>query len=220
MNFLLAHRNASMAHALTLMLEEHDDIEVVGTVTKARGILPLAAETKPHLVLVDPLLPELDLEGLVSGLDQSTPSTGVVVIDGTNDPAHLQDAVESGARAYVSMDGEPEWVIRSLCSAAEGRVVIAGPGTGSLADMLDVDASGSTRERGPAGRLTDREIEVVNLVTEGATNDEIAETLIVTQNTVKVHLRNIFRKMEVRNRQQLTAHAIRSGLVQDAELVS
>ena len=220
MNFVLAHRNASMAHALTLMLEQHDDIEVVATVTKARDIVPLAAESKPHLVLVDPLLSGLDLEKLVDQVEQASPSTGVVMIDGSSDPAHLQAAIQSGAQAYVSLDGEPEWVVRSLRRAAEGRVLVFGPVTGSLADLVEVDAGESPRGDDPARKLTDREIEVVNLVAEGATNDEIAGTLVVTQNTVKVHLRNIFRKLEVRNRQQLTAHAIRSGLVPDAELVS
>lgn len=214
MKVVIVNRNVAATHALALLMEERDNVEVMAEVSDADEIIPSVTRTNPDLVLIDPELPQLDLKEVVDELQQLQSSVGVVVLTDSNEPEHLQDAVQSGARAYISMDTEPDELIHDLQLAADGQVLASGPAVDSLADLIP---DTSSQDAQISRDLSGREIEVINLVARGDTNKEIAEVLVVTENTVKVHLRSIFRKLGVRNRQQVTAHALQSGLVQDIE---
>lgn len=217
MNVVVARRTPAEARAVALMLEQQDDITVLAELSDEGQILRVVSDTRPDLVLIDPELARVKVADLVERLAATVPSAGVVILTGSADPAYVSEAVQAGARGYISMDTEPDDVIRLLRQAAKGPVLAPAGNAANLSDLVaDVRPGQDSLE--PESDLTEREIEVVDLVVRGATNRQIAEDLVITENTVKVHLRNIFRKLEVRNRQQLSTKAFQSGLVDNAEV--
>ena len=133
------------------------------------------------------------------------------MVAGVGDTAFLRVAVDSDARAFLSLDAQVEELVRDLELAASGQVVVSSPAARPLADLVYRPPDRPERQW-----LSDREVEVVYQVAHGSTNREVAEALNLTENTVKVHMRNIFRKLELRNRHELIAYAHRKGLAQHA----
>ena len=207
MSVVLAHRNAAVASSLAMMLRAHGSLNVAASVSRTEDILPAIQAERPLLALVDPLLPDFDLRAFVRDVERESPGTGVAVMAGVRSTSFLRVAVESGARAFLSLNLPVEELVRDLELAASGQVVVSSPAASSLADLVS-----RPPDRAKVTGLSAREIEVVHRVSQGSTNRQIAESLDLTENTVKVHLRNIFRKLELRNRQELIAYAHREGL--------
>ena len=200
----VANRNAAVAQAFALLLQQEDEFEVTADLTDGDQIVDVVADARPEILLVDPALPALDLGALVSEVAEISPETAVAVLTDSNDGSYLRGAVESGARAYLSMEGDAGELIQKLKLIAGGHVIASGSAASDLSALAGPSPQGSN------DGLSEREIEVVNLVARGETNREIADTLVIAENTVKVHLRNIYGKLSVRNRQELTAYALRS----------
>ena len=202
---VVANRNAAIAQALALLLQQEDEFEVAADLADENQIVGVVADTKPELLLVDPALPNLDLDGLISQVAEVSPQTSVAVLTDSVDGRYLKGAVESGAQAYLSMEGGADELIQKLKLIAGGHVIASGSAAKDLSELV------GTSSQGANDGLSDREIEVVNLVARGDTNREIADTLVIAENTVKVHLRNIYGKLSLRNRQELTAYALQTG---------
>ena len=198
----IANRNAAVAQALSLLLGREDRFVVAAEVSEREQVIEVVMDTKPELLLVDPALPGLDLEGLVRQVAVVSPGTAVVVLTDSRDVRFLKRAVESGARAYLSLEGDADELVQELKLIAGGHVIASGSAARDLSDLSGRSSNGTS------DGLSDREVEVVNLVARGETNREIAETLVIAENTVKVHLRNIYGKLNLRNRQELTAYVL------------
>ncbi len=201
----IANRNAAVAQALALLLGQTEEFDVVARLTDADQIVASVSDAGPQLLLVDPALPGLDLDVLIDEVSRVSPETAVAVLTDSGDARYLKGAVDSGAQAYLSMEGDADELIQKLKLIAGGHVVASGSAANALSDL-----AGTTSE-GSSDGLSEREIEVVNLVARGDTNKEIADTLVIAENTVKVHLRNIYGKLNLRNRQELTAYALQAA---------
>ena len=180
---VIANRNAAVAQALSLLLGREDRFVVAAEVSEREQVIEVVKDTKPELLLVDPALPGLDLEGLVRQVAGVSPGTAVVVLTDSRDGRFLKRAVESGARAYLSLEGDADELVQELKLIAGGHVIASGSAARDLSDLSGRSSNGTS------DGLSDREIEVVNLVARGDTNREIAETLVIAENSVKVHLR-------------------------------
>ena len=191
-------------------MTESGHCEVLTTASNARDALSAVRQTSPDVVLLDPELPEADLGGLIDEMRKAVPTAYVVALTGSSDPKYLRRAIDAGVTAYLSAAAEPEELIQKLRLAAKGHVLVTGRMATYLSDLTRTLAA-TSKGSGSAG-LTGREEQVVELATRGATNKQIADALVVTENTVKVHLRNIYRKLDVENRHQLTALTLQSGL--------
>ena len=187
---------------MALLLGQKEEFDVVAELTEADKIMGAVADAKPQLLLVDPALPNLDLDALVGEVAEISPQTAVAVLTDSSDARYLKGAVESGAQAYLSMEGAADELMQKLKLIAGGHVIASGSAASALSDLAGTVSEGSK------DGLSDREVEVVNLVARGDTNKEIADTLVIAENTVKVHLRNIYGKLSLRNRQELTAYAL------------
>ena len=200
---MIANRNAAVAQALALLLGQKEEFDVAAELTDADQIMGAVADSKPRLLLVDPALPNLDLDALIDQVAGISPETAVAVLTDSSDGKYLRGAVEAGAQAYLSMEGDADELIQKLKLIAGGHVIASGSAAHALSDLAGMTG-------GSKDGLSDREIEVVNLVARGDTNKEIADTLVIAENTVKVHLRNIYGKLSLRNRQELTAYALQT----------
>ncbi len=207
---VLVHRNPTMAMALALLLGESGQCEVLASASDPRDAVKAARRTSPQVILLDPELPDVDLKDLVHELHEAVPNVHVVALAGSKDPAYLRQAINAGMTAYLTTAAEPGELISKISLAAQGHVLVSGRMAADLSDLAQ--ATAVTTSHGGLADLTSREREVIELASQGATNRQIAEALVVTENTIKVHLRNIYRKLDVQNRHQLTALAHQSGM--------
>jgi DNA-binding NarL/FixJ family response regulator len=194
---------------ISLMCTRGDLVTIVGEAKTCREALASAQAQKPDVVLMDIAMP--DGNGLETALQirQCLPDTAVIMLTASELDEHVYEAVRFGAAGYLLKSLDSTELFDLLHAVAAREAVLTRAMAARLlkrAAFHDVPAVDSD--------LTEREIEVLHLVVQGASNPQIAEALCITINTVKVHLRNILNKLQVENRTQAAAHAVQSGLAQ------
>jgi DNA-binding NarL/FixJ family response regulator len=196
-------------HQLTLdgvrrTLEAVEDIDVVGTASSGTQVLPLVRGTQPDLVLLDIRMPGIDGITCLELLRKHHPDVKVVMLSAFSDRDQVETALAKGASAYVAKTVNPLDLPSALRQVHDGTVYhaigIAKPGHGA-----DDDPD-----------LTGREMSVLQALSRGLSNKAIGQEFWVTEQTVKFHLGNIYRKLGVANRTAAVHYAHEHGLVQHA----
>lgn len=202
------HRSPVIARSLCLLLsdEEQDatDIEWSGlaNLTATLGTL------SPDVLLADPTIEGLDVQAMVKAVqDNSETSVSLFAIDGTAD--QLGEAASAGAHGYISLNTPIDEFLASVQLLATGNAVATSDTSTTLADIVNE----SNELESSVSELTPREREITELVASGMTNKAMARRLDLSASTVTVHLRNIFRKIGISNRTELTGYAHRSRIV-------
>ncbi len=212
MRVLIADDHALFRDGLRSLLEARQ-IEVAGEAANGREAVELTRKLKPDVVLMDLTMPEMDGLTATRAICAEQPTVKVVVLTASEDDADLFEAIKSGAQGFLPKDLEAEQLFDHLVGVTRGEPALT---PGLARKLLHEFAHPSTgrRERDPDA-LTDREREVLELLVQGTTtNRELAERLVVSENTVKYHLRNILDKLHVQNRAEVIAYAVRHGLVE------
>jgi DNA-binding NarL/FixJ family response regulator len=190
-----------MLAAVRRLLDETPDFEIVGEVSVGSHVLPAVNETKPDVVLLDVRMPELDGITCLQRLRKQDPDVAVVILSSYSDEAQIAAARDAGARGYVVKTVEPVDLAAVLRSALEGSTFTVW----GVAAPSPAAATGS-----PV--LSEREAAVLEAVARGLSNREIGKHLWISEQTVKFHLRNIFRKLGVSSRTEAARYAYRNGL--------
>jgi DNA-binding NarL/FixJ family response regulator len=199
---LVADDHRLMLAAVRRALAGAEDFEIVGEVSVGSHVLPAAHETKPNVVLLDLRMPELGGLECLERLRKHDPSIAVVILSSYSDPAQIEAARSGGARGYVVKTVEP------VDLAAVVRTAVSG---GEFA-VYGVDASPGARSAA-GDDLSDRERAVLEAVARGLSNREIGRQLWISEQTVKFHLRNVYRKLGISTRTEAARYAYRTGLV-------
>ncbi len=215
MRVLIADDHALVRRGLRNLLEA-SGFEVVGEARDGREAVELAREHLPGIVLMDLTMPVMNGLMATRVLSAELPRVKVVVLTASEEDDDLFDAVRSGASGYLLKSTDPDLFVRLLGDVARGEPAFT-PGLGHK--ILGQFARPSTRGTVPPEEaLTDREREVLELLVRGVTSTAaLAERFVVSESTVKFHLRNILDKLHVRNRAEVIAYAIRHGLVPPPE---
>lgn len=212
MRVLIADDHGLFRDGLRSLLEARG-IEVVGEARNGREALDLALRLRPDVVLMDLAMPELSGLEATRLLSARAPATNVVVVTASEDDADLFEAIKSGAQGYIFKNLEADQFFPLLEGVTRGEPALSPGLARKLLREFGRPAVAAGQETGPAA-LTAREREVLELLVAGVTsNRELAGRLIVSENTIKYHLRNILDKLHLRNRAQVVAYALRSGLV-------
>jgi DNA-binding NarL/FixJ family response regulator len=195
-------------HRLVLMgmraaLSSAPDIRVVGEARSGRGVVDVALRTRPDVVLVDLRMPDGDGLWALKELRERLPECRVIVCSMLHDHQHVSQAVQQGAAGYILKTIDPDSLASAIRQTVEGTVFSAHALYPRRSGVLDT----------PEGALSERELEVLQLVAEGLANAAIGRKLWVTEQTVKFHLSNIYRKLGVKNRTEASRHAVREGLI-------
>jgi DNA-binding NarL/FixJ family response regulator len=188
-----------MLAAIRRALVGAEDFEIVGEVSIGSQVGPAVSETKPDVVLLDLRLPELDGLTCLTRLRKQQPKLAVVILSSYSDPAQIEAARAAGAVGYVVKTVEPvdlPAVLRTVLAGADFAVWGAAP----------------PPEAGSAPQLSERESAVLAAVAQGLSNRRIAEQLWISEQTVKFHLRNIYRKLGLTSRTEAARYAHRSGV--------
>ncbi|MDA8202219.1 MAG: response regulator transcription factor [Chloroflexi bacterium] len=185
--------------------------EVVGQASNGEEAVSLADKLRPDLVLMDVRMPGLSGLAATQRIRTDHPEVAIVMLTVSEDEDDLFTAIKAGAQGYLLKNLESAQLRSMLEAVSRGEAAIT-PATAAriIDEFLRPD-----RPRLPVepDRLTDREIDVLRLVTQGLRNKEIASRLGITENTAKFHLKNILEKLHAQSRTELAARAVREGLV-------
>jgi two-component system response regulator NreC len=208
---LLVDDHAVVRSGLRMLLENEQDIEIAGEAGTGREALSLIERLHPTLVLMDIGLPDMTGIEVTRQVKQLWPDVAIVALTIHEDEEYFFQMLQAGANGYVPKRAAPEELITALRTAAEGGVYLYP----SLAKLLVRDYLSGEREpsTSPLDGLTDREQEVLAHLADGASNQEIAETLNISPKTVARHRENIMRKLNLHSRAELVKYAIRKGII-------
>jgi DNA-binding NarL/FixJ family response regulator len=202
---LLADDHRLILAGVRRALEDVEDLEVVGEVDSGSQVLPMIHQTSPDLVLLDLRLPDMNGLTCLDQIRKRYPDVKVVVLSAFSDPEHIQAAFQRGATAYVVKSVNPVDLPSALRQALEESVYQG------VRVVGDVALSG-----GDAIGLTERELSMLKALARGLSNAAISKEFWVTEQTVKFHLSNIYRKLGVANRTEAARFAYERGLVESA----
>jgi two-component system, NarL family, response regulator DevR len=214
---LIVDDHAILRRGVRSILELEQDIAVVGEAGGPAEALRAVERSRPEVVLLDlKLSPEGDADGLVvcSRILERRPRTGVVVLSTFLDEQLVAEALRRGARAYVLKDVDLSELVRIIRAVARGESGFDSRSAAVVRALAAGRPATGTADERPA--LTEREREVVKLIAEGLTNREIGETIFVSESTVKFHVRNVMRKLNVHHRAEVAYAGSRLGLLDDA----
>jgi DNA-binding NarL/FixJ family response regulator len=192
-----------------MFLGADPELEIVGEARDGAEAISLAKRLQPDVVLMDLLMPGMDGIQATAAIRRELPDVEVVALTSVLEDGAVVEAVRAGAIGYLLKDTDSDELRRAIKAAAVGQVQLSPQAAARL--LREV----RTPERG-AEQLTEREMEVLQLVAQGKSNKEIAATLSIADQTVKTHVSHILEKLGLPSRTQAALYAIRNGLVSPA----
>lgn len=191
------------------LLETQPDITIVGEASSGEEGVRLTAEHAPDVVLMDLVMPGMNGVEATRQIKQQSPRTQVIVLTSYHEDEHILPAIRAGALSYLLKDVSPAELLEAVRKAARGETTIHPRVAAKMMQAL----GSKEEEASPFADLSKREIEVLRLIAEGMPNAAIAETLFISEKTVKSHVGNILSKLHLADRTQAAVYAWRSGLV-------
>jgi DNA-binding NarL/FixJ family response regulator len=193
--------------SLVQLLESAEDILIVGEAADGEEALELADSVgEPDIFLVDIRLPGIDGLEVTRRLSDKHPDVRVIILTTNEDPAYATEAMKAGAKAYVLKSADGEEVLETVRMVARGHAVLDRGVWDALAEQR--------RTRAEQFGLTAREMDVLGLLGRGYRNREIAESLGISQSTVKTHVARIFKRLDVGDRTDAVITAFRLGIIE------
>ncbi|QTD99902.1 response regulator [Streptomyces cyanogenus] len=213
---LIADDQEMVRQGFTVLLDAQPDIEVVGQAVHGRDAIARTAELAPDVVLMDVRMPELGGIEATRRITEDHPAVRVLVLTTFDLDEYVYDALRAGASGFLLKDASADKLAEAVRVVAAGDALLA-PGITRrlIAEFSRLDGNGSGRAplRRRVGDLTERETEVLALIAQGLSNAEIAERLVVAEQTVKTHVGRILVKLGLRDRTQAAVFAYESGVV-------
>ena len=203
---LIVDAHTILRHGLRLILQEDPAITVVGEAESGAEAVEKVTALKPDVVLMDLQLPDLCGTKIIQQIRAINPSSQIVVLTVSNQSEKMLTACTAGAKGYLLKSISGADIVDAMHKVAAGQAVLPDSLTTHLLDQL----ANPTPTPDP---LTDRELEVLQCMTTGLGNKEIAMALSISQNTVKTHVRHIFAKLNLRNRTEAAAYAMQSEIL-------
>jgi len=196
---------------LRMLLASESDIDIIGEAGTAEEAIASVLDFKPDVVLMDIGLPDKSGIEATKEIKAKLPDVAVVALTIHEDAEYFFKMLDAGASGYVPKRAAPEELVSAIQSAANGEVYLYP----SMAKLLvrDYLAGDSEDKEKQKDGLTEREHEVLILLAEGATNDEIGKKLVISPKTVARHRENIMHKLNLHSRTELVRYAIRKGII-------
>ena len=206
---LIVDDHEMVREGLMSMLRSEPDFEVVGQTGRGAEVAELVESTKPDVVLLDTRLPDISGVEVCRRLTRKHPGVAVVILTTYTDVELVEECLQAGARGYVVKDVERFSLKESIRAVSRGHAVLAPQVAGPIIERMRRRQSGEKR---PAG-LNTSQVAILRLISLGHSNREIAADVHLSENTVKTHVQEIFRKLGVRNRVEAAILAGKSGWI-------
>jgi DNA-binding NarL/FixJ family response regulator len=211
---LVADDHALFREGLRALFSVTPGIEVVGEAADGEETVALADKLNPDIILMDINMPGMDGLQATRRVLQANPSVGVIMVTMVEENAALFSAMRAGARGYVLKGAHHQELLQTVRAVASGHVLF-GPSTATriMGFFQDFEAGATPAPQEETfPELTPRELEVLELIAQGSNNSQIAETLVLTNKTVRNHITSIFAKLQVADRAQAIIKARDAGL--------
>lgn len=209
---LIADDHALFRQALRSVLGEESDLELVGEAADGEEAVALATELAPDVVLMDVRMPKLAGIEATRQIASVLPSARVVMLTVSDEDEDLFEAIKAGASGYLLKEVEPAEIARAVRQIYGGHSLLS-PAVASKLVSEFASISKKADERAARPSLTDREVEVLQLASDGLTNRQIGRRLGISENTVKNHIRNILEKLHLHSRMEAVLYAVREELI-------
>jgi DNA-binding NarL/FixJ family response regulator len=210
---LLADDHALFREGIRSLLEDQDDIVIVGEAEDGLEAVRSVAKLKPSVVLMDINMPVLDGVEATRLIIEDDESVGIVILTMYPQDEYVFQALKAGAKAYLLKDTRSKRLLEVIRTVHDGQAVISADMTARLLDEFRRLSEKKETEKPKFQSLTDQERKILTLVAEGASNKDIAGDLNLSERTIKNYLSIIFQKLQVNNRTEAAIRAMRDGLV-------
>ena len=207
---LLVDDHEVVRSGVSAFLASQPDFEVIGEAKSGTEAVNLAQKLVPDVVLMDLVMAKMDGVEATRQVKTVSPRTKIVVLTSYHQDEYIFPALQAGAISYILKDVKMDELAAALRRAAQGEATLHP----KVASRVIQELHGANREElNPYTELTDREMEVLKLIAKGQSNSEIAESLVISVNTVKGHVSNILSKLHLADRTQAAVFAWQQGIV-------
>ena len=212
--FLIDDHNLFRSGVKALLVRQ-PDFEVVGEAADGLEGLKRAKQLKPDVVLLDLNMPGISGREAVKMLVEELPQTQVLMLTVSEDAEDLMDTLKSGARGYLLKNIDADYLVDAIRRAARGEAVMSPQMTSKLVRGLQAGgAEVVLPQAAEKDKVSPREREVLALLARGASNKEMARELQLAESTIKIHVQNILRKLNLTSRVQAAVYAVEHGIVE------
>lgn len=211
---LLADDHSLFREGIRSLLEDQDDIEIVGEAEDGLEVVRLAAELKPTVILMDINMPVIDGVEATRTILENDEAIGIIILTMYPQDEYIFEALKAGAKAYLLKDTRSKRLLEVIRSVHRGQAVIDTEMTTRLLGEFRRLADKEEESLPKLQPLTDQERRILTLVTAGASNRDIAIDLNLSERTIKNYLSVILQKLQVKNRTEAAIRAVRDGLVE------
>ncbi|WP_164668182.1 response regulator [Virgibacillus doumboii] len=209
-NVLFADDHEMVRIGVTAYLSSQPDIDVVAEADDGGDAVRLALELKPDIILMDLVMKEMDGIEATKKIIEQWPEAKIIVVTSFLDDEKVYPALEAGATSYMLKTSKANEIADAIRATHEGQSILEPEVTGKIMNRMREKPVENLHDQ-----LTDRETEILMLVAQGKSNQEIADELFIALKTVKVHVSNILGKLEVQDRTQAVIYAFNHNLVKE-----
>jgi DNA-binding NarL/FixJ family response regulator len=211
---LIVDDHALFRRGLQMVLEGETDIDVVGEASDGQEAAKKAEDTAPDVVLMDVRMPKRSGIEATRVIKDVLPSTKILMLTISDEEADLYEAIKAGASGYLLKEISIDEVANAVRSVNQGQSLIS-PSMASklLSEFATMVKRRDERTQMPGPRLTERELQVLKLVAKGLNNKDIGDSLFISENTVKNHVRNILEKLHLHSRMEAVVYAVKEKLL-------
>lgn len=206
---LIVDDHAMVRKGMNALLSEHEDICVIGEAANGLQAVELAKRLKPDVVLIDLAMPVMDGIEAIKRIIADQPDQRIIVLTNFSGDDKIIQSIKAGAQGYLLKDAQPEELVQSIRCVYSGEPSL----NPAIAWRFLRQLSGAETAKRSAEELSERELEVLRLLSQGKTDQEIARQLVLTNVTIRTHVSRILSKLGLKNRVQAALYGIRSGMV-------
>lgn len=207
---LLVDDHAVIRSGLRFFLSTIPDIEVIGEAGDGESGVTLCQQLKPDVVLMDLIMPGMDGITAIKLIKDKQPEIRIITLTSFQEKEMIQESLKAGAISYLIKNVGATELQNAIRLASQGKSILA-------PEAVQVLVSTVADPTKIGDDLTGRELEVLSYMTEGLSNDQIAEELTVSRNTIRYHVRNILSKLEAMNRTEAASIAVKNGLIKNTD---
>ncbi|QKG83734.1 response regulator transcription factor [Kroppenstedtia pulmonis] len=208
---LLVDDHPMVIKGLRLFLQTRKEIQVVGEAGNGKQALAKVAELEPDVVLMDLMMPEMDGVEATKAIKSAYPQVKVVILTSFSDQDHVLPAIQAGAQGYQLKEVEADELVTAILAAHQGLTNLHPRAANQLVTHVTSETQGTGSGQTELDKLTPREKDVLEKITAGKSNKEIAAELFIAEKTVKTHVSNILSKLDLQDRTQAAIYAMKKG---------